>query len=333
VAKNKRAGAVVANVDAGALRAQAILDNARDAIISIDPDGIVTHFNLAAEKMFRYDADEVIGRNVSMLMPSPYREEHDRYIASYRETGEAKAIGRIREVEARRKDGVAFPIELSVAEIETLGESSYTAIIRDVTPLRQLVDALQQERDFSDRLLDTAPILVLLFDTDARVLRFNRYMQELTGYSLEEVQGQDGLALFVAREEVDDVRRIFRAVVFGQPVIGYLVTIVSKDGRRCTVSWSGTPLRDHEGTIGGVLAAGEDVSERIHAEAELRRLEKLTREQERLADVGAIAARLVHDLGNPVSGLSMQAHHLSRRPVATQRWSCPRNEFSARPRG
>ena len=79
-------------------RWEAVLDTARDAIVSIDAAGIVTLFNRTAEAMFGYSADEVLGRKVSMLMPSPYREGHDQYMENYRTTGVPKAIGRIRHV-------------------------------------------------------------------------------------------------------------------------------------------------------------------------------------------------------------------------------------------
>src|SRR5690242_6791135 len=95
------------------LRWQAILDTARDAIICIDQAANVSLFNRAAETIFGYAASEVLGQNVRVLMPQPYRDEHDSYVATYRTTGVAKAIGRIREVQAQRKNGEVFPIELS----------------------------------------------------------------------------------------------------------------------------------------------------------------------------------------------------------------------------
>ncbi len=114
-------------------RWNAILQTAQDAIICITGDGEVTLFNPCAEQMFGYAADEVVGRNVRMLMPSPYREEHDGYVASYRQTGVAKAIGRVRQVKAQRKNGEVFPIELSVSEARVADDVLFNAIIRDVT--------------------------------------------------------------------------------------------------------------------------------------------------------------------------------------------------------
>src|SRR6516165_7000697 len=92
-------------------RVRALLEAAVDAIISIDERGIIQLVNHAAERMFGYSAEELIGKNVSLLMPSPYREEHDGYLARYLATGEKHIIGIGREVQGRCKDGRVFPIE------------------------------------------------------------------------------------------------------------------------------------------------------------------------------------------------------------------------------
>ncbi len=143
------------------IRWQAILDTARDAIICIDGRGEVTLFNRAAEAIFGYGADQVLGQNVSMLMPSPYQEEHDGYLANYHTTGTPKAIGRIREVQARRRNGEIFPIELSVSEARVADQVIYSAFIRDVSERRAMENALNEARRFAEqreRLADIGAI-------------------------------------------------------------------------------------------------------------------------------------------------------------------------------
>jgi len=125
-------------------RSSGIIDGSVDAIITIGQDGIVQSFNLAAENMFGYSAVEVIGENVKILMPSPYRNEHDSYLANYSDTGEKKIIGIGREVVARRKDGSFFPMDLSISEIDLQGRTLFGGIIRDITARREAEENLQQ---------------------------------------------------------------------------------------------------------------------------------------------------------------------------------------------
>ena len=114
-------------------RLQAILDTAVEGIITIDETGVMDSFNRAAELIFGYVAAEVIGKNVKVLMPEPYRGEHDRYLGHYVETGQRKVIGIGREVVGRRKDGTEFPMDLSVSEVKVQGRRIFTGIVRDIS--------------------------------------------------------------------------------------------------------------------------------------------------------------------------------------------------------
>ncbi|MBI4194058.1 MAG: PAS domain S-box protein [Betaproteobacteria bacterium] len=121
-------------------RHRAVVDTAVDAIIVIDERSAIQRFNPGAERMFGYSEAEVAGKRVSLLMPSPYRAEHDGYVARYLATGEKRVIGTSREVIARRKDGTEFPADLAVAEMR-LGESRmFTGIIRDITEAKRAAE-------------------------------------------------------------------------------------------------------------------------------------------------------------------------------------------------
>ncbi len=119
-------------------RLRAILHAAVDAIVTIEESGAIESINPAAERAFGSARDELIGRNVSVLMPSPYREEHDRYIAHYLRTGKARIIGIGREIEAQRKDGSVFPADIAVSEVRLPGRRLFTGIIRDLTERRAM---------------------------------------------------------------------------------------------------------------------------------------------------------------------------------------------------
>lgn len=130
----------------GRVKLRAILDTAIDAIISIDGRGLIQAVNPATERMFGYAAAELTGQNVKILMPSPYHDEHDGYLARYEQTGEKRIIGIGREVQARRKDGTVFAIDLAVSEVEP--GTLFTGIIRDISDRKIAEGKLRQ----SDRM-------------------------------------------------------------------------------------------------------------------------------------------------------------------------------------
>lgn len=121
----------------------AVMNSAVTSIITIDDTGTVTSFNPAAEKLFGYRSEEVISKNVSMLMPEPYRGAHDDYIAGYRAGGGPKVIGRSRAATGRRRDGSVFPIELSVGEMWSGGDRYFVGFVTDLTERMRIESELQ----------------------------------------------------------------------------------------------------------------------------------------------------------------------------------------------
>ncbi|MGM9515583.1 bifunctional diguanylate cyclase/phosphodiesterase [Roseateles sp. DB2] len=170
-----------------AQQTQTILDNVIDGIITIDRRGTVRSYNSSAHKIFGYEASEVVGNNITMLMPSPYAEAHDRYLADYARTGIRQVIGRGREVEGLRKNGERFPMSLAVNEIEREGERIYIGMVRDITQ-RRAAEAEIQRLAFFDQLTDLPNRRLLLDRLDRAVLSAAR-------------RGQLGALLFIDLDE------------------------------------------------------------------------------------------------------------------------------------
>ncbi|MDB4380180.1 PAS domain S-box protein, partial [Mariniblastus sp.] len=122
----------------------AILDNAVDAIITINERGIMVAVNPGTENMFGFSKSDMLGNNVNMLMPAPYHENHDDYLSHYLASGVRKIIGVGREVVGRRKDGSVFPIHLAVTEIHIENERLFTGIIRDISDVKAVEKKLVQ---------------------------------------------------------------------------------------------------------------------------------------------------------------------------------------------
>jgi len=126
-------------------RWRSIVDSAVDGIVVIDSHGRIESFNPAAERLFGYAEAEVLGRNVAILMPSPYREEHDSYMSRYLTTGQAQIIGIGREVTAQRRDGTIFPVHLSVGELSVNGERKFTGILHDLSARIRIEERLREQ--------------------------------------------------------------------------------------------------------------------------------------------------------------------------------------------
>jgi two-component system sensor kinase FixL len=305
-------------------RWQAILDTARDAIIGIDLTGRVTLFNHAAEEIFGYAAAEVLGQNVTLLMPAPYHEEHDAYLASYRATGVPKAIGRIREVAGRRKNGDVFPMELSVSEARFGDDVIYSAIIRDVTDRRRAEHALAESEARHRAVLDTAVWAIISIDEGGQVLSFNPAAERLFGYTVAEVVGQNVKLLMPPpyHEEHDGYLRRYlhtgerRVIGIGREVTGR-----RKNGTTFPMDLAvNDTILDGRHLFTGVI---RDLTHEKEAENRERQLVKHALQNERLADIGAVTARIAHDFGNPLAGLQMTTQRmlqlLARDPVPVER--------------
>ena len=170
-----------ATVLAADQRYRAVMQAAVDAIITITDKGIVMDFNPAAERIFGYRADEVLGRNVSMLMPEPYRSNHDGYLERYARLRETRVLGRIRAVHGRRRNGELFPIELSLAECQDLERTLFVGILRDLSELEW---AQNEVRQYTERLRQSTEELESLTVTATHDLReplrkVNYFMERL----------------------------------------------------------------------------------------------------------------------------------------------------------
>jgi PAS domain S-box-containing protein len=167
----------------------AVLKNAVDGIISIDAKGIILKVNPAAEQLFGYNAKDMLGHNVKMLMPSPYYDEHDGYLKNYHETGERKIIGSGREVIGKRKDGSTFPMELSVSENKIGDSHSFTGIVRDISEQVEYQKKIEDQKDYYEHLFKFLNVPAFILDNDHKVVMWNKACEEMTGVMADDLLG------------------------------------------------------------------------------------------------------------------------------------------------
>ena len=293
-AESRTSGAVAI---ARAEQLEAILNMTTDGIIVIDAKGRIEAFNRGAQQLFGYPESEVLGRNVSLLMPSPHHEEHDRYLERYLTTGDARIIGVGREVTGKRRDGNVFPVHLSVGEMRVGGERKFTGMLRDLTRRVHLEDELGASEARWRAVVESAVDGIIVIDAHGRVEMFNPAAERLFGYTANEVLGQnvDMLMPSPYREEHDSY--LARYLATGRAkIIG-----IGRDvqGRRK----NGTTFPLHL-SVGQVTVHGErrftgmlhDLSNRV-------RLEEQVREQATLAKLGEMAAVIAHEVKNPLAGI------------------------------
>ena len=279
-------------------RLDTLLATAVDGIIVIDAAGIVQVYNVACERLFGYAGKEVVGQNVSMLMPSPYREDHDRYIASYRATGNPKIIGAGREVSGRRKDGSVFPMYLSVGEGRQHGRSIFVGIIHDLTRQKQA----EQERDRLAAIVESSHDVIIGKDLAGRVTAWNRGAELTYGYTVAEMIGRS-IAAICPPERKAEVDALIQRVRRGEVVSQFDTQRVTKDGRILDMSLTLSPIRDSAGTVIGVSTIGRNMTELRLAE---RRVRELTQEMlhiSRLSAMGQLASSIAHELNQPLTAV------------------------------
>jgi PAS domain S-box-containing protein len=246
---------------------RAVVETAVDGVILIDASGKVLMFNPACEKLFKYRADEVVGQNVKMLMPGPYRQEHDRYLDNFARTGERKIIDIGREVLGQRKDGSTFPMDLSVGEAKQDDGSIFVGIIHDLTERERAEQALRESAARLRAVVDTAVDGVILIDARGRIIMFNPACERLFQYSIDEVMHENVKLLMPSsyRIEHDGYIRNFldsgerKIIGIGREVVGQ-----RKDGSTFPMNLSvGEAKQDGESIFVGII---HDLTERKRAE-------------------------------------------------------------------
>jgi PAS domain S-box-containing protein len=251
-------------------RFRAVVQSAAEAIICADRQGCVLFWNKAAERLFGYSEQEVLGQPLLIIMPARFREAHQERLKRYEQTGEIAAIDRTIEVEGLCKDGKEFPIELSIGTWDTKKGPCYSAIVRDITDRKRWEAQLRQQQIEQQALLDLIPAMVWYKDRHNRIIRTNRLAAESIHKTIAQVEGRLTRDLYPDEAEKyyqDDVD----VIQSGQPKLGIVELYQTPSGGKRWVQTDKVPYRDPAGNIIGVLVFAQDITERRKAEEALQR--------------------------------------------------------------
>ncbi|AVP56361.1 PAS domain S-box protein [Pulveribacter suum] len=233
-------------------RQRAVLETAVDGIVMIDGRGTVQSFNLAAERLFGWRADEVIGRNVNMLMPEPHRSAHDGYLHAHLTTGRKRIIGTGREIEAQRKDGTLMPMRLAVGRVQQEGQTLFVGFLTDLSAYKALERERARDQEQLRSLMANLPGVAFRcrHGGDWPMLLISDGVQALTGWSAQDFL--DGRKHFGQLIHPQDGQRIAgeleQALAGGRPYqLEYRIT--TQDGGTRWVAEYGRGVPDEEGTV------------------------------------------------------------------------------------
>jgi two-component system sensor kinase FixL len=296
-----------------AARVQSIIDSTVDGIIVIDASGRIEAFNRGAERLFGYPAAEAIGRNVNILMPSPYHEQHDSYLRRYVQGGEAKIIGVGREVRGRRRDGSTFPLHLSVGEMVVGGERKFTGMLHDLSKRAELDDRLRASEARWRSIVQSAVDGIVVIDVQGRIQSMNGAAEQLFGYAESDVIGRNVNILMPAPYHDEHDMYLARYVATGVKKIigtGREVTGLRRDGTTFPLHLS----------VGEFAVNGEPMFTAILHDLSARvRMEERLREQAAMAHVGEMAAVVAHEIKNPLAGIRGAVQVIGSRLPAESR--------------
>ncbi len=271
-----------------------------DAIIITDLNGIIIEANQAFTDLFGWRREEVVGLSTRILRSAQTTNEF------YRQMWEAiHRQGRWQgEIVNRRRDGSEVTVLLSITPIYQNGARvGYMGVEIDLTEKKKIEKQLRQEKEFSESIIETANSLIVGLDLQKRIILFNRKCEEVTGYAKHEVLGKDWFELFVPAHIRPNLGEVFGSVIAGESPSRYENNILTKTGEECLISWSNTAMRNDKQMVTGVLAIGIDITE-------LKNLEKEVLQAERWATIGKMAAKVAHEIRNPLSSISLNAELL-----------------------
>jgi two-component system sensor kinase FixL len=290
------------------LELRAVLDAAVDAVIIIDSHGTIETFSRAAEKLFGYGNGEVVGRNVRILMPEPFRSQHDGYLHNHIRTGEQRIIGKGREVVAQRRDGTLFPVFLSVGRIAKVDPPRFVGLVSDISDRKRVVEALRRERDRAQAYLDLAEVMLLALDSNGTISLVNRKGCEILGWPEDELVGRSWFATCLPPELRPEVQSMFDRFFSGTASPAHYAEheVLTRSGERKLIAWRNVVLRDERGLINGTLSSGEDITDQRRAIEALQKSEQLLRDAQSIANLGNYE---IH-LQNGRTSWSMQVHSI-----------------------
>ncbi len=267
-----------------------------DAMFLSDFEGNILLVNQEALGLFGYDSPAELESKSTFEFIAPHDSEAwQLHLSKLTETKEPFTS----VMTAIQKRGKSLTVEMhsAVVKMEN-GEPAVLSLAWDVTERIKAQESLLSERDFAESLIQTAQVIILVLDPKGRIVRFNPYMEQVTGYKLDEVKGRDWFEAFLPQKGRDQIRMLFSRALNDLPTENLITPIQTLSGPERLIEWHNRALLDHEGTLFGMLAVGQDVTDRIKAEEEKAKLAEQLRQAQKMESIGRLAGGIAHDFNN-----------------------------------
>jgi PAS domain S-box-containing protein len=301
-------------LQASEARKSAILQGALDCIVTIDHRGDILDFNPAAERVFGFRREDVLGRQmVDLIVPPRHREGHRRGLARHLETGETKVIGRRVALSGLRADGTEFPVELTVTRVAGAEPPVFTAFLRDITERERDEAELRGTLSLLSATLESTTDGILVVDLTGRIVSLNRKFASMWGIPQEILDARDddrAIAFVLSQLEDPDAFVAKVRGLYAQPEAESFDVLRFKDGR--VFERYSMPQRI-DGTSVGRVWSFRDVTARIRAEAALRESEDQLRQSQKMDAIGRLAGGVAHDFNNLLTVILGYGEQLQER--------------------
>ncbi len=243
-----------------------IFESSPDVFILLDNKGVVLNVNERAYEWTGHKTKNIVGRHIAVLPLFPKKSKSmikavitKRFLGKNVEPYELEFKGREGETRTALVRGNAVK--------DDKGKITYDfVIVSDITKMKNAEEVMEEEKYFSESLVNTAQTVVLVLDTKGRIVKINPYLEKISGYKLKEVEGKDWFSTFLQKESAAKTRKVFKKAISNIQTKGNINPIVTKDGREILIEWYDKTLKDSKGKVVGLLSTGQDVTERVKAQ-------------------------------------------------------------------
>lgn len=245
-------------------RFRAVFSSARDGIIKMDHEGNIVLWNPAAEKIFGYKGEEIVGKNLhNLIAPGRFHPAHQKGLMDFIKTGQGPAVGQTIELVGIHRDGQEIPVELSLSSVKINGDWHAVGVVRDISFRKVIQEAILREKEKAESYLNLAGVMFIALDRNGDITLINPKGCEVLETDESTIIGSNWFDNFICKESRDEIRSVFDKLMAGdiEAVERHENTILSKGGHKKTIAWHNSILRDENGNIIGLLSSGEDVTE------------------------------------------------------------------------